>query len=333
MGLLIDGVWHEKEPEKKDKGGQFDRAMSSFRNWVTEDGHAGPTGDSGFQAAAGRYHLYISLACPWAHRTLIMRKLKGLETLVGLSVTHWHSVGNGWTFHDAPGVIADPINEAEFVHQIYTAADSDYTGRVTVPVLWDKERATIVNNESSEIIRIFNSGFDELNDPEIRRDIDFYPEELRQEIDAVNELIYETVNNGVYRTGFAKSQQAYEEGVTALFETLDEMEKRLAGQRYLVGDQITEADWRFFTTLIRFDLAYYGHFKCNLARIADHPNLHNYLIELYQVPGIAETVDFDHIKHHYYGSQLSVNPTGIIPLGPSVDFTGTHDRDRLAISS
>ncbi len=333
MGLLIDGVWHQKEPEKTEKSGQFNRVNSSFRHWVTPNGDPGPSGNGGFRAAAGRYHLYISLACPWAHRALIMRKLKGLENIIGLSVTHWHSVDHGWTFHEAPGVIGDPVNDAEFVHQIYSAADSRYTGRVTVPVLWDNEQATIVNNESSEIIRMFNSAFDGLNDPEIRSDTDFYPEDLRGEIDAVNELIYETVNNGVYRTGFAKSQSAYEDGVTALFKTLGEMEDRLDRSRYLVGDRLTEADWRFFTTLVRFDLAYYGHFKCNLARIADFPNLQNYLLELYQMPGIAETVDLQHIKHHYYGSQVSVNPTGIVPVGPRVEFTDSHNRSRLGIST
>jgi putative glutathione S-transferase len=334
MGLLIDGVWHDEEPKKRtEDSGKFKRVESIFRNWVTQDGAPGPSGDGGFQGAANRYHLYVSHSCPWAHRTVIMRKLKGLENLIGLSVTNWHSVGNGWTFKDAPGVVQDPINNAEFVYQIYTAADPDYTGRVTVPVLWDNERKTIVNNESSEIIRMFNSGFDSLNDPEIRRDLDFYPTELSAEIDAVNDEIYSNVNNGVYRSGFAKSQDAYEEAVTALFETLERMEERLGRQRYLVGDQITEADWRLFTTLVRFDLVYYSHFKCNIRRLADYPNLQNYLLELYQIPGIAETVDFTHIKGHYYGSQLSVNPTGIVPVGPTLDFTVAHDRERLAAAA
>ena len=326
MGLLIDGVWHDRWYDTKSSGGRFQRQDSSFRNWVTADGSAGSSGEGGFRAEAGRYHLYISLACPWAHRTLIVRRLKGLEEAIPLSIVHWFMGETGWTFQEGQGTIADPINGAQQLHQVYTAAKPDYTGRVTVPVLWDKERGTIVSNESSEIIRMFNSAFDGIGDSSL----DFYPEPLREEIDAVNARVYETVNNGVYRSGFATTQEAYEEAVTALFETLDWLEERLSRQRYLVGDRITEADWRLFTTLVRFDPVYVGHFKCNLRRLVDYPNLWAYTRELFQIPGIADTVDFHHIKNHYYGSHGSINPTRVVPLGPQIDFTEPHGRERLA---
>jgi len=274
---------------------------------------------------AGRYHLYVSLACPWAHRTLILRKLKGLEDIVSLSVVHWRMGKEGWTFDAGPGVIADSINGADKLHQVYTAAKPDYSGRVTVPVLWDKQRKTIVSNESADILRMFNSAFDGLTGSTL----DFYPQDLRGEIDAVNETVYANVNNGVYKAGFATAQEAYEEAFDALFETLDDLEDRLARQRYLAGDRLTEADWRLFTTLVRFDAVYHGHFKCNLRRLADYPNLWAYTRELYQLPGVAATVDLHHIKHHYYESHPTVNPSGIVPKGPAIDFAAPHDRAAL----
>ncbi|MDJ0948986.1 MAG: glutathione S-transferase family protein [Alphaproteobacteria bacterium] len=327
MGQLIEGVWTDERQDAKTSGGRFVRKDSSFRNWVTADGGAGPSGEGGFKAEPGRYHLYVSLACPWAHRTLIFRKLKALEDAVSLSVVHYHMAENGWTFADGPGVIPDPNLGADYLHQVYTAADPTYTGRVTVPVLWDKERKTIVSNESSEIIRMLNSAFDGVvGDPTV----DFCPEAFRAEIDAVNEPIYEHINNGVYKCGFATSQEAYETAFAALFAELDRIEDRLDRQRYLAGDRITEADWRLLPTLLRFDPVYVGHFKCNLRRIADYPNLSNYTRELYQVPGVAETVDLFHIKRHYYGSHRTVNPTGIVPVGPEIDYAAPHDRDRFA---
>ena len=325
MGLLVDGVWQDRWYDTKSSGGRFKRKESAFRNWVTADGAAGPSGEGGFKAEAGRYHLYVSLACPWAHRTLILRKLKGLEEIIPVSVVHWHMGSEGWTFETGPGATGDPLNGASHMHQIYTKADSTYTGRVTVPVLWDKERQTIVSNESSEIIRMFNSAFDGLTGSTL----DLYPADLRSEIDAVNATVYDHVNNGVYKCGFATSQEAYEEAFDALFATLDDLQARLSGQRYLVGERLTEADWRLFTTLLRFDPVYHGHFKCNLRRIADYPNLSNYVRDLYQVSGVAETVDLFHIKHHYYGSHETINPTGIVPKGPEVDLWLPHDRERL----
>lgn len=325
MGLLIDGQWHDKWYDTKKSGGRFERQDSVFRNWVTADGSAGPKGEEGFKAEAGRYHLYVSLACPWAHRTLIFRKLKGLEDLISLSVVHWHMGEEGWTFQEGQGVIADPVNKAAKLHQVYTAAKPDYTGRVTVPVLWDKQRGTIVSNESAEIIRMFNSAFDGITGSTL----DFYPKALRGEIDAVNETVYDTVNNGVYKAGFATKQEPYEKAFDALFATLDDLEDRLSRQRYLAGSQITEADWRLFTTLVRFDSVYHGHFKCNLRRLVDYPNLWNYTRELYQVPGVAGTVDLFHIKHHYYESHPTVNPSGIVPKGPDIDFKAPHDRAAL----
>jgi len=325
MGLLIDGVWHDKWYDTKKSGGRFERQDSAFRNWVTPDGSAGPSGEAGFKAEAGRYHLYVSLACPWAHRTLIFRKLKKLEDLVSLSVVHWHMGEEGWTFEQGRGVISDSVNGAEKLHQIYTAAKPDYTGRVTVPVLWDKQRETIVSNESAEIIRMFNSAFDGITGSTL----DFYPKELRREIDAVNDTVYNNVNNGVYKAGFATKQEPYEKAFDALFATLDDLEDRLSRQRYLAGSRVTEADWRLFTTLLRFDPVYHGHFKCNLRRLVDYPNLWAYARELYQVPGVAETVDFFHIKHHYYESHPTVNPSGIVPKGPAIDFSEPHGREAL----
>ena len=314
MGLLVDGAWQEDASRTKD--GRFIRPATRFHHFITADGTAGS-----FPAEAGRYHLYVSLACPWAHRTLIFRKLKGLEHVISVSYTEPLYGKMGWEF-----ATPDSVNGKSALAEIYLIADRHYTGRVSVPVLWDKTRRTIVNNESSEIIRMLNSAFDAFT--AVRAD--YYPAALRAEIDRINELIYPNVNNGVYRAGFATSQEAYEEAARAIFATLDQLEERLARQRYLAGSQITEADWRFFTTLIRFDTVYYSHFKCNLRRIADYPNLWNYLRDLYQVPGIAETVSIDQIKRHYYGSQRQVNPTGIVPIGPLIDFTMPHDRGRFA---
>lgn len=325
MGLLVDGEWKDKWYDTKSTGGKFKRQESSFRNWVTPDGAPGPGGEGGFPAERDRYHLYVSLACPWAHRTLIFRELKGLQDILPVSVVHPHMLANGWEFGDFPGATGDPIHHADFLHQVYTAAKADYTGRVTVPILWDKQRNTIVNNESSELIRIFNTAFDGLTDNRL----DLYPAELRDEIDKVNADVYPNVNNGVYKAGFATTQSAYEEAVTALFACLDRLENRLAKQRYLVGARITEADWRLFTTLIRFDAVYVGHFKCNLRRIADYPQLQNYLKDLYQQPGIASTVDMNHIKQHYYYSHDTINPTRVVPVGPALDLATAHDRTRF----
>lgn len=323
MGLLVEGRWQDQWYESKD--GTFQREQAQRRNWLTADGKPGPTGVGGFAAEAGRYHLYVSLACPWAHRTLILRKLKGLENLIDVSVVSWLMLENGWTFDKNLGSTGDKLDHFNFLHQRYTVDTADYTGRVTVPVLWDKQTNHIVNNESAEIIRMFNSAFDELTG----NDLDFYPAPLRAEIDALNERIYPAVNNGVYRAGFATSQQAYEEAFDELFGELDRLEQLLGANRYLTGEYLTEADIRLFTTMIRFDAVYFGHFKCNLRRIADYPNLSNWLREIYQWPGIAETVSFEHIKNHYYGSHKTINPTGIVPKGPAQDFTAAHDRARL----
>jgi putative glutathione S-transferase len=316
VGLLIDGVWHDQWYDTGKTEGRFVRSESQFRNWITPDGAPGPTGKAGFAAEPGRYHLYISRACPWAHRTMIFRALKGLEHAISFSATHWLMRGEGWTFDPGPGVIADPINGARTMHEVYTHADPAYSGRVTVPVLWDKQRHTIVSNESADIIRMFNSGFDQAG----ARAGDYYPADLRAEIDTLNARIYDTLNNGVYKAGFATTQQAYEDAVRPLFATLDWLEQRLSGQRFLCGERQTEADWRLFTTLVRFDAVYVGHFKCNLRRIVDYPNLWSYTRDLYQTPGIRETVDFDHIKRHYYQSHATINPTGVVPLGPVIDF-------------
>ena len=321
MGLLIEGRWTDKWYDTKSSGGRFQREDSAFRNWITADGSPGPTGRGGFKAAAGRYHLYVSLACPWAHRTLIFRALKGLEDMITVTVVEPLMLEDGWEIADG----ADPILGARFLHQVYTAAKPDYTGRVTVPVLWDRQEGTIVSNESAEIIRMFNAAFDGVG----ATPGDYYPKHLREEIAAVNKRVYATINNGVYRAGFATTQEAYEEAVTALFDSLDWLEERLATWRYVAGCRITEADWRLFTTLVRFDAVYHGHFKCNIRRIEDYPNLSAYLRELYQVPGVAGTVNLDQIKTHYYGSHRTINPTGIVPVGPALDLTTPHGRDAV----
>lgn len=326
MGFLLGGVWTDDSADKtRFQSGRFNRPTTKCRNWVTPDGSPGPSGEGGFAAEAGRYHLYVSLACPWAHRTVIFRKLKALEGVIGVSVVSYGDTTQGWTFDKGSGSTGDLANGKECIPDIYLLADARYTGRCSVPVLWDGKRRTIVSNESSEIIRMFNSAFDAFTN--VRAD--YYPAELRAEIDAINQVIYETVNNGVYRSGFATSQDAYEDACRAVFKTLDEIEQRLSRQRYLTSAHITEADWRLFPTLIRFDAVYNAHFKCNIHRIEDYPNLSNYLRDLYQQPGVAETVNLDHTKRHYYGTQRKVNPTGIYPLGPALDFNRPHDRGRF----
>jgi len=322
MGLLQEGKWVDQWYDTKASEGHFVRKSSQFRNWVTPEGDAGPTGIGGFKAEAGRYHLYVSLACPWAHRTLIFRTLKGLKHIISVSVVHWHMAENGWTFEAGDGVISDNVNGAEFMHEVYTNAEPKYSGRVTVPVLWDKKTGTIVSNESSEIIRMLNSAFDGVG----AREGDYYPKALRVQIDELNDRIYSTLNDGVYRCGFASTQAAYEAALTPLFDTLDWLEAKLAKTRYLTGPFITEADWRLFPTLIRFDPVYVGHFKCNLRRIIDYPNLSNYLRDLYQQPGIEETVNMHHIKEHYYGSHETINPSRVVPMGPDIDLTLAHNR-------
>ena len=322
MGMLVDGVWTDRSHDTKSTGGRFERPVTRFRNWVTADGSPGPSGEGGFPAASGRYLLYVSLACPWAHRTVIFRKLKALEDAISLSVVSFHMGSEGWTFDAGTGSTGDPVNGAQKLSEVYLRADSRYTGRVSVPVLWDKDRRTIVNNESAEIIRMLNAAFDAFTPVKM----DYYPQALRTEIDGINALVYAAVNNGVYRTGFATTQEAYEEAFAKLFDALGQLEARLSQQRYLVGHVLTEADWRLFTTLVRFDAVYHGHFKCNLRRIVDYPNLWNYLRDLYQALGVAETVSMEHIKRHYYGSHRHINPTGIVPRGPELDFTAPHDR-------
>lgn len=329
MGMLVDGKWQDKWYDTAKSGGRFERTTTVFRDWITPDGTGAPDGKRAFKAEPGRYHLYVSLACPWAHRTLIARKLKRLESAIGLSVVDYFMGADGWHFSDAPGAIPDSVNGARHLHEIYSKADPVFSGRVTVPVLWDKQTGTIVNNESEEILRIFNTAFDRLGGGIGNPDIDLYPAEQRAEIDALNARIYENLNNGVYKCGFATSQQAYDEAVGPLFETLDWLEDRLSRQATLTGDRLTEADWRLFTTLVRFDPVYVGHFKCNLHRLVDYPNLWSYTRALYQQPGIAETVNFEHIKGHYYTSHETINPSGIIPRGPVIDFTAPHDRDIL----
>ena len=327
MGLLVEGQWQNQWYDTKSTGGSFERKASSFRNWVTTDGSAGPSGVGGFKAEPNRYHLYVSLACPCAHRTIIYRKLKGLEDMISMSVVNPIMRDEGWTFNAGEGVIADPIFNVTHLYDIYTAAQADYTGRVTVPILWDKTTNTIVSNESSEIIRMFNSAFDEVGAVAG----DFSPSELLAEIDALNEYIYPAINNGVYRAGFATTQDAYDNAVIELFNALDVLEVRLDNRRYLTGSTITEADWRLFTTLVRFDSVYVGHFKCNLHRIVDYPNLWGYLRDLYQVAGIAETVNIPYTKMHYYGSHDTINPTHIVPIGPEIDFNAPHGRERLSL--
>jgi putative glutathione S-transferase len=316
MGLLVDGQWRDEWYDTKQTDGKFVRKASARRDRVAADG------STRFAPQPGRYHLYVSYACPWAHRALIFRKLKGLEDAISLSVVDPLMLENGWEFGDSSGCSPDPLHGAKYLHELYTRADPAYTGRVTVPVLWDRHEDTIVNNESAEIIRMFNSEFDAIGDASV----DFYPDALRAEIDAVNEYVYPRINDGVYRCGFATTQEAYEEAFHSLFEALDELDVRLGRQRYLAGDRITEADWRAFTTLVRFDPVYVGHFKCNRQRIADYENLSGYLRELYQVPGIAETVNLTHIKRHYYESHRTINPTGVVPLGPELDLDAPHQR-------
>lgn len=319
MGLLIEGKWHDNWYDTKSTGGRFVRRESQFRNWVTADG------SSGYKAEPERYHLYVSLACPWAHRTLILRKLKRLEDVISLSIVNPLMEENGWEFSDYEGSTPDNVNKADFLHQIYSKTKSHYTGRVTVPVLWDKKEETIVNNESSEIILMFNSEFNEFADASL----DFYPETLRCEIDRINEIVYHNINNGVYKCGFATTQEAYEEAFYNLFNALDLVDSILSETRYLAGDTLTIADWRLFTTILRFDPVYYTHFKCNLLRIEDYPNLSNYLRELYQYPGVKETVNFDHIKEHYFKSHKTINPNGVVPIGPAVDLSTPHNRTTL----
>jgi putative glutathione S-transferase len=323
MGLLVNGAWQEDISRTKD--GHFVRPSTSFRNFITADGSAGPSGKGGFPAEADRYHLYISLACPWAHRTLIFRKLKKLDDVISVSLAQPLYGKTGWEFGTTQGGTPDTANGKATLAEVYLLADPHYTGRVSVPVLWDKKQRTIVSNESSEIIRMLNSAFEAFTDVHT----DYYPTALRGEIDRINDLVYPNINNGVYRAGFATNQAAYEDAARGIFDAFDKLEALLSRQRYLVGAKITEADWRLFTTLIRFDSVYYSHFKCNLRRLADYPNLWNYTRELYQVPGVAETVSIDQIKRHYYGSQRNVNPTGIVPIGPLIDFDAPHDRGRF----
>ncbi len=322
MGLLVDGKWQDQWYDTKSTGGKFERKSSQFRRWITSDGSPGSTGEGGFAAEADRYHLYVSYACPWAHRTMIFRTLKGLEEMISLSSVDWFMGDRGWTFKSDEQIVNDPLFDFEYAHELYTKADKAYTGRVTVPILWDKQTGTIVSNESSEIIRMFNSAFDEVG----AKVGDYYPEALRDSIDEINHRVYHTVNNGVYKCGFATTQSAYEEALYPLFESLDWLEERLSTRRYLLGDDLTEADWRLFTTLVRFDSVYVGHFKCNIRRIVDYPNLWGYARELYQIPGIANTVNFSHIKQHYYKSHETINPTKIVPAGPQIDFASFHGR-------
>ncbi|MCJ8139066.1 glutathione S-transferase family protein [Falsirhodobacter halotolerans] len=312
MGQLVDGVWQAGGVVPDSADGRFARTQSGFRNWITPDGSAGPSGEGGFAAEPGRYHLYVSLACPWAHRTTILRRFKGLEGMIGLSVVHWHMGEQGWSFEDGPCVTGDPVLGADHMHRLYSAAAPDYTGKVTVPVLWDTARGTIVSNESAEILRMFNTAFDGVG----AKAGDYYPQHLRSRIDALNDRIYPTLNNGVYRAGFAMTQQAYDEAVAEVFGTLDWLEGVLDGSRWLTGDEVTEADIRLFTTLVRFDPVYHGHFKCNLRQIRTYPNLHRYLHAFLTLPGVEETVNMEHIKRHYYESHRQINPTGIVPQGP-----------------
>ena len=326
MGQMIDGEWSKEWYDTKKTGGAFKRDTSRFRNWVTADGSAGPSGEGGFKAEAGRYHLYVSLACPWAHRTLIFRALKGLDNMIDVSVVHPDMLDDGWTFDtDFDGATGDNLHSAKFMRDVYTRADPRISGRVTVPVLWDKHRETIVSNESAEIIRMFNSAFNGLTG----NTDDYYPEALRGEIDTVNERVYDAVNNGVYKSGFATTQEAYDEAIHPLFDALDWLEERLSGQRYLLGERLTEADWRLFTTLVRFDSVYHLHFKCNRRRIVDYPALWAYTRDLYQHPGVAGTVNLGHIVRHYHYSHDTINPNRIIPINPVLDFDAAHGRDKL----
>jgi glutathionyl-hydroquinone reductase len=326
MGLLVDGKWHDVWYDTKASQGRFVRSESQFRNWLTRDGAAGPSGRAGFRAEPGRYHLYVAFACPWAHRTLIMRELKGLAPLISVSAVNSFMGAEGWTFAPGPETIADDVNGAQRVYELYVLADTNYSGRATVPILWDKHERTIVSNESAEIVRMLNTAFDGVG----ANGNDYYPAELRAEIDELNAFIYPNVNNGVYRAGFATTQEAYDEAVTAVFAALDTLEERLATRRYLTGPRLTEADVRLFTTLIRFDPVYHGHFKCNVRRIADYPNLWAYTRDIYQLPGLAATVHIDFIKRHYYGSHANINPSRIVPRGPALDYLAPHNRARLS---
>ncbi|MFC0228194.1 glutathione S-transferase family protein [Serratia aquatilis] len=324
MGQLVDGVWQDTWYDTKSTGGRFQRSTAKFRNWVTADGKAGEHGIAGFKAEHDRYHLYVSLACPWAHRTLLMRKLKGLEQIIPVSVVHPLMHENGWTFGtDFPATTSDTLYHYDFLYQLYLRADPNYSGRVTVPVLWDKQQQTIVSNESADIIRMFNHAFDALG----ARTGDYYPLELREKIDTLNSWIYDTVNNGVYKAGFATSQEAYDEAVSGVFTSLERLEQILEQQRYLTGEQLTEADLRLWTTLIRFDPVYVTHFKCDKKRISDYPNLYGFLRDIYQMPGIAETVNMAHIRNHYYRSHATINPQAIISIGPVLDLEEPHGRD------
>ena len=323
MGRLIDGEWSSEWYDTRATGGAFKRDTAKFRNWVTADGVPGPTGEGGFRAQSGRYHLYVSYACPWAHRTLIFRAVKGLTDHIDVSVVHPDMLDNGWEFRtDFPGATGDRLHGAEFMHQVYTRADPEVSGRVTVPVLWDREREAIVSNESAEIIRMLNSAFDEITG----NTDDYWPEALRDRIEEFNDRIYDTVNNGVYKAGFATTQKAYEAAAGPLFDSLDWLEAHLADNRYLLGEQLTEADWRLFTTLVRFDAVYHGHFKCNRRRLVDYPHLWAYTRALYQHPGVAETVHMDHITRHYHYSHDTINPHRIVPIGPKLDFDAPHGR-------
>ena len=325
MGPLVDGNWKNEWYDTAKSGGRFERSRSQFRDFVTRDGTPAPGRERGFKSEPGRYHLYVSHACPWAHRTVIVRKLKKLEQIISLDIVHHFMGADGWTFLQEDGATGDSLFGSKFLHEIYTRADPGYSGRVTVPVLWDKKTGTIVSNESSEIIRMLNSAFNEWGDAAL----DLYPASLRSEIDTINDRIYPSINNGVYRAGFATTFQAYEEAFDELFAALDEMEERLSQSRYLTGDRLTEADIRLFTTLVRFDAVYVGHFKCNLRRIEDYTNLSNYLRDIYQLPGVASTVNLHHIKAHYYASHTTINPTGIVPKGPQLNFTAPHNRNRF----
>lgn len=323
MGLLVGGEWKDEWYDTKSFAGEFKRSASQFRNWITSDGSAGPSGKAGFRAEPGRYHLYVSLACPWAHRTIIYRALKGLEEIIGLSAVHWYMAENGWTFSiDDEGIVGDHLHGFEFAHQLYTKADQNYSGRVTVPILWDKQTNTIVSNESSEIIRMFNSAFDLIG----AKEGNYYPQDKRPKIDALNDRIYNTLNNGVYRCGFATSQEAYDDAIGPLFETMDFLDDLLANSRFLVGDQPTEADWRLLTTLLRFDPVYHGHFKCNLKRLVDYPYLWPYTRDLFQWPGVAETFNIEHVRRHYDQSHETINPHLILPIGSEIDFHEPHGR-------
>lgn len=329
MGLLVDGKWQDKWYDTDANDGKFIRSQAQFRNWITTDGRAGEIGKGGFKAQADRYHLYVSLACPWAHRTLIFRALKQLEATISVTIVNPLMYENGWELNTQfPSSQDDPLYGFDQLYQLYLKADANYNGRVTVPVLWDKQQETIVNNESADIIRMLNSAFNELIGDDNARALDFYPRALRDNIDDWNDRVYDRINNGVYKAGFATSQPAYSEAVAELFAELDHIDQHLGRNRYLTGDRITEADWRLFTTLVRFDAVYVGHFKCNIRRIQDYPNLSGYLRELYQVPGVSDTVNMKHIQHHYYRSHKQINPTGIVPAGPQLDFSATHLRDR-----